>query len=290
MAEQHLLMGGKLRVYKRDGSQLWQCSTYLKGRNHRVSTKETSLAHAKEFAEDWYLELKGKSRAGLLKHGKTFREAAKQFELEYEVITQGERSRVYVESHKLRLRVHLLPFFGDMLLDDINAGTVQEYRVHRCKEPMVRRGQSGKEPKIPSRVTLHHEIITLRHILKTAERHGWIRAIPNLSPPYKVSGKVTHRAWFSPDDYKRLYTATRGRAQNPKNKRWRWECEQMHDYVLFIANTGLRPDEAGRLEYRDIEIVKDTVTGETILEIEVRGKRGVGYCKSTTGAVTPFRR
>jgi integrase len=64
----------------------------------------------------------------------------------------------------------------------------------------------------------------------------------------------------------------------------------MHDYVLFMANTGLRPDEAGRLEYRDVTIVKDEGTGETILVIEVRGKRGVGYCKSTAGAVVPFRR
>lgn len=64
----------------------------------------------------------------------------------------------------------------------------------------------------------------------------------------------------------------------------------MHDYVLFMANTGLRPDEAKRLEYRDVTIVDDEATGETILEIVVRGKRGVGYCKSTTGAVTPFER
>jgi len=45
-----------------------------------------------------------------------------------------------------------------------------------------------------------------------------------------------------------------------------------------------------RLEYRDVDIVKDEATGETILEIEVRGKRGVGYCKSMPGAVHPFRR
>jgi hypothetical protein len=31
-------------------------------------------------------------------------------------------------------------------------------------------------------------------------------------------------------------------------------------------------------------------SGKTILEIEVRGKRGVGYGKSMAGAVTPFRR
>ncbi len=57
-----------------------------------------------------------------------------------------------------------------------------------------------------------------------------------------------------------------------------------------MANTGIRPDEAARLEYRDVSIVDDDASGETILEIEVRGKRGVGYCKSTTGAVVPFRR
>ncbi|MEM7058618.1 MAG: hypothetical protein AAF557_13575 [Pseudomonadota bacterium] len=56
------------------------------------------------------------------------------------------------------------------------------------------------------------------------------------------------------------------------------------------ANTGIRPDEANWLEYRDVEIVEDDATGETILEIEVRGKRGVGYCKRTAGAVRPFER
>jgi integrase len=60
--------------------------------------------------------------------------------------------------------------------------------------------------------------------------------------------------------------------------------------VLFMVNTGLRPDEAGRLQFRDIEVVADQASGETILEISVRGKRGVGYCKSMPGAVEPFRR
>ncbi len=54
----HELMGGKLHVYKRENSNHWQCSTYLGGRNHRVSTKEESIAQAKDFAEDWYLVVK----------------------------------------------------------------------------------------------------------------------------------------------------------------------------------------------------------------------------------------
>jgi len=127
-------------------------------------------------------------------------------------------------------------------------------------------------------------------VLKCACRFGWLEALPDLSAPYKGSGKIAHRGWFSPDEYRRLYEATRRRAQQPKKKRFAWESEQLHDYVLFMANTGLRPDEAKRLEYRDVSIVRDAATKETILEIEVRGKRGIGYCKSMAGAVLPFKR
>jgi hypothetical protein len=70
----------------------------------------------------------------------------------------------------------------------------------------------------------------------------------------------------------------------------KWGAEQLHDYVLFAVNTGLRPEEAWRLEFRDVTIVHDSDSDKAILEIEVRGKRGVGYCKSMPGAVLPFRR
>lgn len=137
---------------------------------------------------------------------------------------------------------------------------------------------------------MHHETVAIRQVLKTALRHGWLTSLPDLSQPYKTSGKITHRAWFSADEYKTLYEATRERAKNPLNNRHRWSCEQLHDYVLFLANTGVRPDEATRLEFRDVKIVKDRNSKQTILEIEVRGKRGIGWCKSTDSAVRPFTR
>ena len=284
MAEHHTLMGGRLHVYKRDNSRYWQCSTFLNGKNRRTTTKEESLAHAKDFAEDWYLELKGKARFGQLKDEKTFRQAADQFLREYEIITEGERNARYVEGHRTRLNLHLLPFFGDMGLSEITPGQLQEYRIHRREKTMDKRG------KPPARQTIHQEIVVLRQALKTAVRHRWLDVLPDLAEPYKANTKISHRAWFSPEEYKKLYQATRERAKNPKRKRYKWESEQLHDYVLFMVNTGLRPDEAARLEYRDVTVVKDYDTNERILEIEVRGKRGVGYCKSMPGAVLPFRR
>ncbi|PCI56112.1 MAG: integrase [Alphaproteobacteria bacterium] len=283
MAEKHILMGGKLHVYKRDNSQYWQCSAYFAGRNWRTSTKEDSLSHAKEIAEDWYLVLRGKARSGELKQGKTFKQAAKKFLEEYHVMTAGERNEEYVASKEQKLRLYLLPFFGNKYLSDITSGLAHEYRIKRMQD-------TEKTGKPPARSTLHSEIVALRQVLKTAARHGWIQAVPDLSAPYKSSGKISHRGWFSPEEYKKLYEATRSRAQIPPKPRWKWACEQLHDYVLFMANTGLRPDEVKRLEFRDVAVVDDYDSEETILEIEVRGKRGIGYCKSTTGAVRPFER
>ena len=183
-----------------------------------------------------------------------------------------------------RSRVHLVPFFGPLVLSEITASKVQEYRVHRHKQAMAKFG------KPPARNTMHQEIVALRQTLKTAVRNGWLDHLPDLSEPYRSSPKISHRAWFSPEEYKKLYEATRKRAREPLNPRYKWESEQLHDYVLFCANTGLRPDEARCLEFRDVTVVEDDATGETILEIEVRGKRGVGYCKSMSGAVRPFER
>jgi len=284
MPEKHTILGGKVHVYRRDNSSRWQCSTYLAGKNRRVSTNEDGLAKAKDFAEDWYLELRGKARSGEIRNEKTFREAAAQFEREYQIITEGQRNPIYVKGNSTRLRLHLVPFFGNMGLSEITPGQVQEYRIHRHEEAVKERG------KPPARNTMHHEIVVLRQTLKTAVRLRWLDRLPDLSEPYRASGKISHRGWFSPEEYKQLYEATRRRARTPKNPRFKWESEQLHDYVLFMANTGLRPDEASRLEYRDVKIVDDAGSHETILEIEVRGKRGVGFCKSTSGAVRPFQR
>src|SRR5271156_2621941 len=163
------LMGGKLHLYRRENSLKWQCSTFLAGKNWRKSTKEDSFSLAKTIAEDWYLELKGKMRGGELKIGKTFKDATEKFLPEYKVLTYGERSPKYVEGIDLIIRAHLLPFFKNTLLSEITPGMVQEYRIHRMTS---RTDKKTGEPKRPARKTLQHEIVILRHVLKTANRHG----------------------------------------------------------------------------------------------------------------------
>ncbi|WP_299293927.1 hypothetical protein [uncultured Tateyamaria sp.] len=254
----------------------------MNSKNRRTSTKEESLRLAKEFAEDWYLTLRGKQARGELPNDRTFAFAAEKFLVEFEADTLGERNPKCLKNHQNHVRLHLSPFFGRMRLAEISTTTIQEYRLARM--------QSSYRGKPPAAATIQKEIVTLRMTLKAAVRHGWLSHMPDMSAPYRSTSKVSHRAWFSPDEYKQLYTATRANIRAMVNSKHRHLAEQLHDKVLFMANTGIRPDEANWLEYRDVEIVEDDATGETILEIEVRGKRGVGYCKSTTGAVRPYER
>lgn len=292
--ERHKILGDKVALYRRAEGGIWHCYTFLDGKEWRKSTKQRSLSRAKDVAEDWYLDLCAKKRFGDLESGKTFAQAAKQFEKEYEAITRGRRSPKWVDGHKARLRLHLLPYFGKMRLAEITSGSAQEYRVHRMtapEAPNVQDGEGDAKPwSPPARNTIHNEIVTLSMVLKTAQRHQWIDFVPNMSDPYRRQSKVEHRPWFTPNEYKLLYRATRANASEPKIPRFQWHAQQLHDFVLLAANTGLRPDELKQLEFRDVEIVDDDYSGERILEIEVRGKRGVGYCKSMPGAVRPFER
>ncbi|MGB5560545.1 MAG: hypothetical protein WBN04_21335 [Paracoccaceae bacterium] len=93
MAEKHTILGGKVCVYQRDGSPVWQCATYLDGKNRRVSTKEKSLGKAKDFAEDWYLRFRQLKSEGILSTGKTFAQTAKRFSDEYDIMTEGNVTR-----------------------------------------------------------------------------------------------------------------------------------------------------------------------------------------------------
>ena len=157
------LMGGRLHLYKRPQSRFWQCYTFLGGRPWRESTKQESLTLAKEFAEDWYLTLKGKDRVGELKSGKTFKFVAQQFMEEYRLLTQGERSPQWIEYLEMALNKYLIPYFGPLAVTEITAGKAQEYRMHRL--------QNGYRGQPPSRKTLENEMIALRQVLKTAVRH-----------------------------------------------------------------------------------------------------------------------
>jgi hypothetical protein len=78
---------------------------------------------------------------------------------------------------------------GDRVVTEITPGLVQEYRVHRMTSRIDKK--TGL-PKRPSRSTMHHEIITLRHVLKTANRHGWLPYVHDREGNPRTSCSLRH--------------------------------------------------------------------------------------------------
>lgn len=287
----HSMFDGRLQVYRRGNSRYWQCAARVNGERFRQSTKEETLDRAKDFAEEWYLDLRGKTRRGeIVQKERTFAEAAEKYLAAARVLARDVRSPKYIEFMELRMRRHILPFFGERALSSINRAVVTDYHVKRAEETIALTAKNGQPGKPPARSTMSQEIVHVRQVLKHAEDLGWISYVPNLSLPYGIQRKKGRRAWFSPEEYKKLYTATRHRIDGGGRPGWKSHYEDMHDFVLFMANTGLRPDEAANLEIRDVIIEDDVATNETILVMDIRGKTGTRYSKSMPGAVEPFRR
>lgn len=61
------ILGGRVQLYRRADGESWHCSASVGNKQRRSSTRSDSLALAKQVAEDWYLGLRGKLRAGVLK-------------------------------------------------------------------------------------------------------------------------------------------------------------------------------------------------------------------------------
>jgi integrase len=288
----HMMFDGKLQVYRRGDA--WHCAARVGGRRFRKATGEEDLDRAKDWAEEWYLDLRGKRRAGLIEKEqpkeRTFRHAAEGYLSEIRVLAISLRSPRYVDLLELRMKRHILPYFGDKPLSSINRGLVQAYRAKRAAETIEATAKDDQPGKPPARSTMMQEVVHIRQVLKWAEGMGWLPYVPNLNPPYKTQGKKVRRAWFSPDEYTQLRTATKALEQNEKRRGWHRKYEDLHDFVVFMANTGLRPDEALRLQVRDVKVIPEPGMKNKILALDVRGKVGPRYAVSLPGAIYPFER
>ncbi len=198
----HRIVGDKVRVYRRVEGGRWHCATFIDGKEYRKSTKRKDLVEAKEFAVAWYKTLCDSLG---VKHrvGKSFGDAAESFLQEYETINQGRRSPKSIAGHKDRLRLHLVPYFGGMPVEEITADTVRDYRAKRMTAPVA--GDASWTP--PASSTIHNEIVTLRMVLKAAQRHGWIDELPDLSDPRGPTKKTEPRPWFTLEEYEKCGSA-----------------------------------------------------------------------------------
>ena len=152
-----------------------------------------------------------------------------------------------------------------------------------------------------SEATLHQYKNALRLVLKQAYVDGHIEEIPAFPDVMRQKRQDNRpRVHFSNSEYRKLLDAARRNiaAHRHRDSRWLSDAEELYDYIIFMANTGLLVSESNALRFKDVLVVpfaleiKGRVEQEQVCEITVtKGKRGgFGRCQSFIGAPKAFQR
>ena len=287
IVEQHKKRDGRLHIIRHDGSKVWLWRAFFDGKYYVKSTKETNLRTAIKLAEEAYDSLRfNYEKTGIPVHDKTWDDATRgMLEEQKSRVVLGERAPHHVHDYEVKLKV-LDRFFEGKPLHSITHDLLEKYKTYRITD-------SQKQPrffhnKVISMKTLHQDFIVLRQTLKYAKRKGWITALPDM-PQIKV--KAVARPWFSHEDYRKLLKTSSVRIKVSTNPSEKLARQELHDFIVFLAHTGVRIGEALGIRRKDVKMWEGNKHNEKDrCFISVKGKTGPRECVGMFGAVRVVER
>jgi len=251
----------KLRLDKRAGSDNWYARLTLpSGKRLIKTTKTDDLEAAKEVALRLYYEVDARIQNKLPATTRKFKDVARhaihRMEAELE---QGVGKQAYKDYIQV-LNKWLIPYFGGTDIAKLDLAAVTVFDAWRTE-------QNGK---VPAQSTINNHNAALNRVLDEAELNGWI--VKSLRPTLLNKGvKTESRGSFTVEEYRTIYTALRSYHKQTTNEKSAATRETLRNYVLFLANTGVRHGtEALGLCWRNIEWYERD--GERYLAINVDGK------------------
>jgi len=256
------LRDGDVVLYKRENSDKWQARYKLKNRWHRISTKERNADYAGKVACEEYDRARFLDDEDIVITSKKFGAVAKAVATSLQEQLDGGKGKVVYQTYITVINKYLIPFFKNYNINSIDYEALVGFDEWREKE-------MGKKPRA-STITNHNT--ALNRVLEYAVDMGYMSRthIPSLK---NDGSKSKPRPAFSKSEYKRLtsFMATwykKGHMQRTKDMR-----ELLRDYVLILANTGIRHGtEALGLKWRDIQWI--TNSDGRFLQFTVNGKTG----------------
>lgn len=253
-----------------------------------LRTSDIAEAKRKAFHHDADISFRVHHKVPIFQ--KTFEQVAVEYsDFQKRLAASGqitlERSKI-VNSYISR---HLIPYIGNIQITNVGAEKWDDYPRWRKEEG----GNRPPEKKVKGRRTkgagtdlhvddqetqrtpakdgtIRQEMMTFRAIMNFAARK---RYIPTTQvPDGKLPMDKARREEFTPQEYRTLYTFSRNEWVPAAAGTLHVFYRQMtHNFILIMANTGMRPPEARNLRWRDIH-VRSTKDGRQFVFLNVRGK------------------
>jgi len=291
--DEYRFKNGQILIYKRaDSSDNWHCRIKLKGKPYvRRSLRTEDRDEAIEKAEELLSELKYKDRRGLSINSRKFNTVCRAYlrDLQQKV-DMGAAPAKRLVNETCWIERYFIPFLGKYDTDKITDMVISKYRDWRrmynitgegAKKQYIEYERNGKIIRAPKRRqgepsarTLAIEDSTLRAIFEFARKNGHITRdeIPLLK---SAKIKSNRRPAFDLNQYRKLVRRSLWRYRQCDNPHTRKARQLLHDYILIMAGSGMRPTEAKTLRWCDISTftAKDESGNDReFLKLSVRGK------------------
>lgn len=245
-----------MKVYKRNGR--WTVSFWVRQKNgKKIRVRRASPINKKAAAEKFGLALQAEEQEKALgnhvEEAPTLAVFAEEF-LDYQ--KTAVRSGTY-EQYQVSYRCHILPALGDRRLDEIDARSIDRFRVS-----LINKNLAGG--------TVNNHLAHLRRGLNMARKWGLIREVPHLE---KIKLKDSHRIDFLTDQECELIAGV-AEQESPVWRAW----------FLLGIRAGLRVGESLALQWGDIDFNKRRV----YVSRSWRDQHGLGPTKSGKSREVPL--
>jgi integrase len=253
---------GQIYLYRRQDyvKPIWFCRIKIPSISGYVSrsTRTANEHEAFRFAEDLYNRMLVKSLQGQDLKGKKVSAAITEY-VEAQTATASQKL-----STKLRCQYleRIKPFFGTLQLNEMTTATVVDLLAWMEKH-------SRGDALSPN--TIKRYATDLKLFLGWCVDKDLITKIPAF-PKLRVGDN--RRPHFDQRDYAKLTRYLREFVKHENSKTVR-DRTMLANYVLILANTGIRVGEARTLKWRDIRDIPPSKAGESAnIALFVTGKTG----------------
>lgn len=254
---------GAVVLTQRERSSAWQARYKIGSNWIRVSTKQKELEAAKKAASDMYLDARAAAKAGLPIVSKRFKAVAQIAKQRMQSELDADVGKKVFKDYIAAIENYLVPFFGQHNISGIDYNLIKQYAAWRKKK-------MGREPKA-STINTHNS--ALNRIFDVGMELNYM--LKSQVPLLVNKGQDSERRPdFTIDEYRQLYRFMPHWVKQGKAGKSREMRKLLRDYVLILANTGMRHGtESYGLKWKHISIHTGK-HGRRYLVFSVDGKTG----------------
>ncbi|MCZ8018678.1 MAG: tyrosine-type recombinase/integrase [Novosphingobium sp.] len=251
---------GAIYLYQRSDFKkpTWLCRIKIPNTKGYItrSTGTGDEHQAFKFADDLYNQQLVKSLTGETVVGKRIGPAIDAYVRRIEV----DKERLSIR-YKILLMNRIKPHWAKKLFEDLSPAMIS-----KLVDKLIENARDGRL----SPNTIKRIYSDLKHFLQWTIDEGYLDRMPRFP---KTNGQAARRPHFDPRDWQRLTRHLREFIK-VENKAVRRDRMMLRDYVLILANTGIRVGEARILKWRDIREVGGGPDTPPNIVLTVSGKTG----------------